>query len=55
LTADTEGRFEDNGFILLPGKPHWVGFQAPDGSSVKPGQVEVAHLGQYSKAGFGPL
>ena len=55
LTAETEGRFEDNGFILLPGKPHWVGFQAPDGSSVRPDQVEVAHLGQYSKAGFGPL
>ncbi len=51
LTAETEGRFEDNGFILLPGRRHWVGFQSPNGQKARPEQVKVAHLGMYSAAG----
>lgn len=48
LTSDTEGRFEDNGFIVLPGKLHWVGFKSSDGRIAVPEQVKVEHLAMYA-------
>ena len=50
LTSTTQGRFENNGFIMLPGQRYWIGFQSSDGDEVVPQQVKVAHLGMYADA-----
>ena len=50
LTSTTQGRFENNGFIMLPGQRYWIGCQSSDGDEVVPQQVKVAHLGMYADA-----
>ena len=50
LTSTTQGRFDNNGFIMLPGQRYWIGFQSTDGSEVAPQQVKVTHLGMYADA-----
>lgn len=49
LRAEAEGRFEDNGFMYLPGAPRWIGFANADTAMTGPGAVNVAHLGMYQK------
>jgi len=49
LRAEAEGRFEDNGFMYLPGTRRWVGFTGSDTTVAGPGAVSVAHLGMYRK------
>ena len=50
LTSTTQGRFDNNGFMMLPGQRYWIGFQSTDGSEVVPQQVKVTHLGMYADA-----
>lgn len=47
LVSQSQGRFSDNGFILLPGERKWVGFVSPSGEPVQPESVEVMHMGDY--------
>lgn len=49
LLAEAEGRFEDNGFMYLPGARRWIGFANADPAMTGPGAVRVAHLGMYRK------
>ncbi len=49
LRAEAEGRFDDNGFMYLPGAPRWIGFVNADTTMTGPGSVRVAHLGMYRK------
>lgn len=46
LRSDEEGRFEDNGFFLLPGRERVVRFYGPSGELADPGAVSVVHFGQ---------
>ena len=46
LRSPEEGRFEDNGFILLPGEEKTVRFIGSSGLAVDPGAVTVVHFGQ---------
>jgi hypothetical protein len=54
LVASEAGRFEDNGFILLPGDKRWVGFVGPDGQPASPGVVQSVHLGHYQSVSGRP-
>lgn len=47
LRAEAEGRFEDNGFMYLPGARRWIGFANADTAMTGPGAVRLAHLGMY--------
>ena len=47
LWAEAEGRFEDNGFMYLPGAPRWIGFANADTNVTVPGTVRLAHMGMY--------
>ncbi|MBL6619483.1 MAG: hypothetical protein ISP54_03915, partial [Flavobacteriales bacterium] len=49
LRAEAEGRFEDNGFMYLPGARRWIGFANADTAMTGPGAVRLAHLGMYRK------
>ena len=46
LRSAAEGRFEDNGFFLVPGRPRTVRFLDPSGQPADPGDVRVVHFGQ---------
>ena len=46
LCSASEGRFEDNGFFLVPGRPRTVGFLDPSGQLADPGDLRVVHFGQ---------
>jgi len=46
LRSDEEGRFEDNGFFLLPGPARTVRFLNPSGQLTDPNRVRVTHFGQ---------
>ena len=46
LRSASEGRFEDNGFFLVPGRPRTVRFLDPSGQLADPGDVRVVHFGQ---------
>lgn len=47
LTTAAKGRFEDNGFTLLPGERKWVEWLPSSGDRTVPSDVEVKHLGMY--------
>ena len=47
LVSQSQGRFSDNGFILLPGERKWVGFVSQSGEAAQPESVEVMHMGDY--------
>lgn len=47
LTTESEGRFADNGFMLLPGAPKWVEWLPASGNRVALEEVKVTHLGMY--------
>lgn len=46
LRSAEEGRFEDNGFTLMPGRPRTIRFMGPSGEAASPGEVSVVHFGQ---------
>ena len=50
LRAEREGRFEDNGFLIVPGKPKTVRFLNPQGVPSHPGQVRVTHFAELQSA-----
>ena len=46
LRSAAEGRFEDNGFTLLPGEDRVVRFFGPSGEPADPGEVQVVHFAE---------
>ena len=50
LRSATEGRFEDNGFTLLPGEDRVIRFFGPSGQPADPGEVTVVHFAQFQTA-----
>ena len=50
LRSAEEGRFDNNGFTLLPGKPKAIGFQNLQGVPAPPGQVQVTHFAEIQAA-----
>lgn len=46
LRTVAEGRFEDNGFTLLPGEVRVVRFFGPDGEPAAPGEIRVVHFAE---------
>ena len=46
LRSAEEGRFEDNGFTLMPGRPRTIRFTGSAGEATSPGEVSVVHFGQ---------
>ena len=50
LTTESKGRFADNGFMLLPGEPKWVGWLPSSGDKVALQEVNITHLGMYQNS-----
>ena len=50
LRAEHAGRFEDNGFLLLPHCPKRLRFLDPDGAPADPGLVRVTHFAEVQSA-----
>ena len=46
LRSAAEGRFEDNGFILLPDERRVVQFFGPSGEPADPGEIRVVHFAE---------
>lgn len=49
LRSEREGRFEDNGFFLLPGQAREVRFVDVSGEFAHPGEVSLVHFAQLPK------